>query len=115
MKYYHVNQGVHSEEPMLSVMAHCPIDAASKYFAYLIVCNSQAIAFAADCVVKVNGDVSFSEWEDILFQGCYVENRESGEYWSVSTSEPGSDRHSRLAMRMIGPGEAKAEPKTKRK
>lgn len=101
MTYYHVSQGVHSLEPMLAIEAADPVGAARKYFHFLAIENSWPVACAEDGVVRMSGEMSFSKWEDILFNGCFVENRDTGDGWSVSIDEPPTRSKDRMRATLM--------------
>lgn len=105
MTYYHVNQGVYGLETMLGIEAAYPVDAARKYFHFLAIENSWPVACAEDGVVRMSGEMSFSKWEDILFNGCFVENRDAGDVWSVSIDEPPTRSKDRLRATLMGRAE----------
>jgi len=81
MTYYHVNQGVTGNEPMLAIEAPSPAKAALYYFRALM---------ALECEDEyLNGSFNLAEWNSILLHGCYVEDRATDEIWDVWAESDG--------------------------
>ena len=113
MPYYHVNQGLLKDEPMLALMAADPVNAARGFFHYWAM-NEALIIWPmsgdnASAALKVGQD----DWSDALFLGCFVENRKTGEVWSVSTNEDGTPKSMLSATLVEKPSNKKKKPATK--
>ena len=88
MKYYHVNQGFTSVEPMLGIHASTPAKAAGAYFRMLALMDAKLV-FPWIGGVTARASCTAADWADLHFGGCFVEDRQAKKTWSVSVSDSG--------------------------
>ena len=85
MKYYHVTQGFSSAEPMLGIYTTDPRKAAAHYFIMLLFMDVEAISPLKDGIMAVSYR-TMSDWDDLRFSGCFVEDRQAKKVWHVSAA-----------------------------
>jgi hypothetical protein len=120
MKYYHVNQGIHSREMGLSLQARSPEDAARAFFKMLATSDVLIIwPMTNERDAHASLRIKKSEWIDLLWLGCLVEDREASRIWSVKINSIGvlhaTEKSKQKPKLMVIERKSAAKRKTKAK